>query len=186
MAAAVAKAPEKTKVPENPQVRCGSAFAGDAERKSPRPTFSRERVCDVSHALAARDSDKPLPGEKWKQSSMKPPPQRGNQSKAQNGDWIPETFADQHAGCGGGEPHGLQHQTLKTLRTNYRSEKVLWFQVPRWWSLKIGKAMTTRESCMEQCLSRLWLFLATNTLDVSKPQCMFCILKDYCSHLQKT
>lgn len=24
------------------------------------------------------------------------------------------------------------------------------------------------------------------TLDVSKPQCMFCILKDYCSHLQKT
>lgn len=23
-------------------------------------------------------------------------------------------------------------------------------------------------------------------LDVSKPQCMFCILKDHCSHLQKT
>lgn len=64
MAAAVAKAPEKNKVPENPQVGCGSALAGDAETKSPQLTFSRERVCNLCHASAACDSDKPLPGEK--------------------------------------------------------------------------------------------------------------------------
>lgn len=155
MAAAVAKAPEKTKVPENPQVRCGSALAGDAERKSPRPTFSRERVCNLSHALAARDSDKPLPGEKWKQSSMKTPHKEETKAEYRTVTEFPKPLQTNMLGWGGGKHHGLQHQTLKTLRTNYRSEKVMLFQVPRWWSLKIGKAMTTRESCMEQCLSRL-------------------------------
>lgn len=73
---------------------------------------------------------------------------------------VPKTFQTNMLGLGAGNTTGLQHQTLKTLRTNYWSKKVMLFQVPRWWSLKIGRATTTRESCMEQRLRPLGTLLS--------------------------
>lgn len=61
---------------------------------------------------------------------------------------------------GGGKHHRAPASDLENFEDKLLIKKVMLFQVPRWWSLKIGRAMTTRESCMEQCLRPLVTLLS--------------------------
>lgn len=174
MAAAVAKAPEKNKVPENPQVPCASSFHNGRGKQPPRN-------------LPWGGGLKPFPclgHSSWGQMSQSMETTTNRKPKYRTGGEFPRPF---ETNTRGEKNHhrAPTYGTLENTEDKIWIKKVMLFQLPRWWSLRAGRAVTARESWMER-LSHLWLFSATHTADVSKPRCMFWILKDYCSHLQKT
>lgn len=186
MAAAVAKAPEENKVPENPQVLCNSSFHNG---RGELPTLNLPKWPGL----------KPFPclGHVWywhlflRKNETVYENHHRQKTKTKYRTLLPNSLTLFKPTCQGRKKKKKTTTGFPTSDLENTEDKIWIKNSCCSWSqdggvLTTGRAMTAHESCVEHCLSHLWLFSATYTVDVSKPQCMFCILKDYCSHLQKT